>query len=303
MGELVVRRWSKYGHDRLYVTTADGAKIGWRDQKTGESHLDDVAFTGAFDQAISSFLGVPDLGPPACPRLLSPPESDPGPRDALVPNPVPEEGDLSANRPGQIAREKAEQEATAQRERGRLRNFLLRATDAKTEERAWRVGAGGEEAVGSRLEKLINEGWTVLHSIPIGDRGSDIDHVLIGPGGVYTINTKHHPYGKIWVARNTIMVNGQKVPYLRNSRHEAERASKLLSSTVGTSVAVRPVLVLLTGTLIPNVTIKERPDDVIILDRIDVPRVFRKAPNRLSAVEVEAIAVAATRPSTWRPTP
>jgi len=66
------------------------------------------------------------------------------------------------------------------------------------------------------------DGWTglpstagVLHAVPIGGRGSDIDHVLIGPGGVFVLNTKTHPGGKIWAGRNAIRVNGFAVPYLR----------------------------------------------------------------------------------------
>lgn len=33
----------------------------------------------------------------------------------------------------------------------------------------------------------------ILHSIPVGTGRGDIDHVVIGPPGVFTINTKHHP--------------------------------------------------------------------------------------------------------------
>jgi hypothetical protein len=44
-------------------------------------------------------------------------------------------------------------------------------------------------AVAKGLPKL-DEAWRVLHSVPVGSRDSDIDHVVIGPGGVYTINAK-----------------------------------------------------------------------------------------------------------------
>ncbi len=53
----------------------------------------------------------------------------------------------------------------------------------------WNQGAEGELAVASCLARLGPE-WTVLHSIPVGNGTSDIDHVVIGPGGVFTINTK-----------------------------------------------------------------------------------------------------------------
>jgi hypothetical protein len=53
-----------------------------------------------------------------------------------------------------------------------------------------RRGRRGSLAV--RLPRLADQ-WRVRHAVPIGDKGSDIDHVVIGPGGVFTINAKHHP--------------------------------------------------------------------------------------------------------------
>jgi hypothetical protein len=143
----------------------------------------------------------------------------------------------------------------------------------------------------------------VLHAVPVGKRGSDIDHVIIGPGGAYTLNTKNHPGGKVWVASRAIRVNGQPVPYLRNSRHEGERAERLLSQAAGFPVPVRPVLVFLTGTLIPNVTIKQRPDDVLILDRMDIPGAFKRAKHRLVPDQVAAIFDLARRCTTWTGAP
>ncbi len=101
----------------------------------------------------------------------------------------------------------------------------------------------------------------MLHAVPVGNRGSDIDHVAIGPGGVWTLNTKTHPGKSVWIGKHQVRVDGHKTHYLRNSRHEAERASRLLTSACGFPVTVRAALVFLTGTLIPDVTIKP-PDGV-----------------------------------------
>jgi hypothetical protein len=185
------------------------------------------------------------------------------------------------------------------KERSRVGTFIARTFDMKTDERAWRVGAGGEETVGSRLEKLVKHGWHVLHSVPVGERGSDIDHVVIGPGGVFTVNTKTHPDGRGWVGRNSVRVNGHAVPYLRNSRFEAQRAERLLSAAVGFPVSIRPVLVFLTGTLIPNVAIKTAPDDVVILDRTDIPGAFKRSSKKLAAEQVAMIYDQARRSTTW----
>lgn len=83
--------------------------------------------------------------------------------------------------------------------------------------------------------------------------------MLIGPGGVFTVNTKRHPDGRVWVGNNTVRINRRAVPYLHKSRHEAERAARLVSAAADMPVIVRPVLVFLTGTLFPDVTIKQAP--------------------------------------------
>ena len=68
---------------------------------------------------------------------------------------------------------------------------------------------------------------------------------------------------------------------------------------MGWPVPVRPVLVFLTGTLIRDVTIKQHPDDVTVLDRMDLTGAFKRAPHRLDPGQVEAIFEQARRSTTW----
>lgn len=299
MAELKVARWTKYGHDRLYVTAPDGQRVGWLDQQTSAEHLEQPQLADEFHAALAAYrVGSGQPAPAAAPSTKPTTPVPHVPEVAAAPDWV----DLATNRPGQAARTQAQAKLAAMKDRSKVGTFLARLVDAKTDERAWRVGADGEETVGSRLEKLRDHGWHILHAVPVGSKGSDIDHVLIGPGGVYTINTKTHPGGKIWVAQHAIRVNGQPVPYLRNSRFEAERASRLLTDAVGWPVSVRPVLVFLTGSLIPDVTIKQQPDDVVVLDRMDIPRAFKKAPQRLTLEQIEQLYACARRSITWKPT-
>jgi hypothetical protein len=177
--------------------------------------------------------------------------------------------------------------------------FIARAVDAKTDERAWRVGARGEEAVGRRLERLREQGWHVLHSMPIGTRGSDIDHMLIGEGGVYTINTKRHPNKRVVVDGDTIRVAGFPQHYVRNSRYEAERVGDILHARLAWAVPVRPVLVFLTGTYFPMVTVKRLPEGVDIADWMDVPSVFKRVERRLTRSQVTDVVEVARWSDTW----
>lgn len=60
----------------------------------------------------------------------------------------------------------------------------------------WRRGASGEEHVGRILDGLARDGWLAIHDVNTGH--GNIDHVLVGPAGVLTIETKSHP-GRIRV--------------------------------------------------------------------------------------------------------
>lgn len=52
-------------------------------------------------------------------------------------------------------------------------------------------GATGEEQVGGLLDQLDGEGWSVIHDASFG-RGN-VDHIVLGPAGVFTVETKSHP--------------------------------------------------------------------------------------------------------------
>lgn len=66
----------------------------------------------------------------------------------------------------------------------------------KRDHGTWSQGAEGEEVVGRILEGLAAEGWHVIHDVSFG-RGN-IDHVVVGPGGIFTVETKSHR-GKIFL--------------------------------------------------------------------------------------------------------
>lgn len=52
----------------------------------------------------------------------------------------------------------------------------------------WLQGAEGERAVATVLAQLEGNGWQALHDVSLGH--GNVDHILVGPGGIYTIETK-----------------------------------------------------------------------------------------------------------------
>lgn len=297
--------WRRYGHDRTYVATAsDGLPLGYRDNKTGDLvpvSADTIVELSRWAKG-SEGQGVSSREVAQAVRVS---EDEPEVSDSVVsldePIAVPWE-DLSGHEAGQAARAKANEELAERRARlGRFRTWAGRVLDVHTDERAWRVGAAAEETVGRELESLRDSGWRVLHSVTVGAGASDIDHVLIGPGGVITVNSKHHPNGNVWVIRNQVRVNGRYVPYLRNSRHEAARAARILSQAVGFPVLATPCLIFRLGD--GKFTMKEDPLDVLVLRATKAAKAIRARSGILNLGEIEQVYEAARRSTTWMSDP
>ena len=175
---------------------------------------------------------------------------------------------------------------------------VLGRSPLSADSRPWYLGAIGGLQVAERLAKLGPE-WTVLHSVPIGERGSDIDHVVIGAAGVFTINTKFHEDARIWVGSKGLLVNGQKTDHLRNSRYEAQRVARQLAAVAGTPIDVHAVIVLVGAR---SITIREQPSDVVVLRDIVLVRWLARRQATLDADLRDRLAAAMTRRQTWATT-
>lgn len=292
-----VARWRRYGKDRLYVTSSDGTKIGWRDLLTGEDHLDVPGLESEFLAALSTWSSGAALLAPSGAGATSEPVIDgrpSEPQDSAQSAIAADSQDLTEHRPGAMARE----QALALKQAAPVRTFLARALGVHTDERAWRVGADGEELVAAQLHRLAKKDarWKFLHAIPVGEKGSDIDHLVVGPGGVFTLNAKHHPRASVWVRGDTFMVNGQRLPYIRNSRHEAARASRLLTKACGAPVAVQGVVVPVGA---DKLSLKDPPNDVAIVNRMALRSWLRGRRACLTEEQIAAIFDAARRSTTW----
>ena len=87
----------------------------------------------------------------------------------------------------------------------RLRRQL---EQAERDERAWTAGAAGERLVAEKLEELTARGWRVLHDVRWPGRPkANLDHVLVGPGGVIVIDAKNWT-GNVEVRNGILRQNG-----------------------------------------------------------------------------------------------
>jgi hypothetical protein len=161
--------------------------------------------------------------------------------------------------------------------------------------RSWYLGALGEILVAEKLEHL-GDGWRVINAVPVGAGGSDIDHVVIGPAGVFTINTKAHANKKVWAAGRALRINGFKQDYIRNSQHEAERATRLLTAAVGRPIVVTPLIVMVGVSELSYGG--QRPEVDVVLAR-GIVRNLKRRRKVLTPEAVAEIADVASRRGTW----
>ena len=126
----------------------------------------------------------------------------------------------------------------------------------------------------------------------MGRRGADIDHVIIGPFGVVTINTKITGTS-VWVGEHGMRVGGTTVDYVRKSRAEAARVRRLLGRALGAQVPVQSVIVFV-GARRFAIAVAGR--DWPSCPARDLRRWLRRQATVLDARQVEAIYAAARRP-------
>jgi hypothetical protein len=295
MESLIVQRWTQAGHDRLYVKTAGGYRVGYLDRPSGARVLEDDAWRGAFDAAIAQFEATISTSGSGS-RSKRVPSGSPAAPIAPVAPVAPEAPwhDLALNTPGHGVRAKAKE----LQDSAPIATFVARVIGAHTDERAWRLGDNGEVAVAKELARL-DSWWRTLHSVPVGIANSDIDHVVIGPGGIFTVNSKNHPDAKISVRGDAFWVNGRHHAYVRNSRYEASRASKLLTQQVGFSVPVTGLIAIYGAR--GGCTIHEQPDDgkVKVVTRVEIAKWLSRRPPILRPDQLDVIYAAARKSTTW----
>jgi hypothetical protein len=86
---------------------------------------------------------------------------------------------------------------------------------------AWATGAEGEGRTGRFLEPLRAEGFHILHDRRIPGSRANIDHIVIGPPGIFVVETKSFA-GSVSIRGSDVFVAGRrKTGMIEEVRREA----------------------------------------------------------------------------------
>src|SRR5215208_1485512 len=105
---------------------------------------------------------------------------------------------------------------------------------------AWRRGAAGERRTARLLSPLERRGWAVLHDLAIPGSQVNIDHLVIGPGGVVVIDSKRYR-GRLRLDADGLLWHGRHllVSALRKTLWEADQADEVLGvANIGVAVVM-----------------------------------------------------------------
>ncbi|MFK4146943.1 nuclease-related domain-containing protein [Streptomyces sp. NPDC004065] len=161
--------------------------------------------------------------------------------------------------------------------------------------RSWSDGLTGERLTARQLDRLRGRGWFSLHAIQWAS-GADIDHLAIGPAGVFSINSKRHRGKAVWYGDTAITVNGSPTRHIAISQSEALRISRALSRHCGTDVPVRPVISVVHAA---KLTVKGADPPVLVLAVEQLGRVLSGLSSTLSPDQVTHIYGVARDGRTW----
>jgi Nuclease-related domain len=153
---------------------------------------------------------------------------------------------------------------------------------------AWQRGAAGERRTARRLAVLERHGWAVLHDLAVPGSQANIDHLVIGPGGVFVIDSKQYR-GRLQLDGSGRLWHGcyPLAPMLRAVDFEADQAARVL---VDPDVVVMPI-VAVHGAQVPWGKVVTNGVPVVAARRL--PSMLRQLPAVLGPERVAWLAAQA----------
>jgi Nuclease-related domain len=149
---------------------------------------------------------------------------------------------------------------------------------------AWRRGAAGERRTARLLGPLERHGWAVLHDLAVPGSRANLDHLVIGPGGVFVVDSKQYRghlqldrSGRLWHGRYPL------APTVRAVSFEADQAAQVLPDP---GVAVVPI-VAVHGARVPWGRVVM--DGVPVVPARRVPSMLRELPAVLGPERVVSL--------------
>jgi hypothetical protein len=164
----------------------------------------------------------------------------------------------------------------------------------------YKLGRDGEIFVGQLLEGLRSSGFVPLHDVPCKQDGKkfNIDHVIIGPKGIFAIETKtwskEGVQNTIDFTNDSLMKNGKAVGVseLTQSQMNGKWLKELLRKRTGEVYGVFPILTFPKWWIATNASNStEQKYGVMLLSSNGIGKYLEKYPDILNPEQVSKLVV------------
>jgi len=150
---------------------------------------------------------------------------------------------------------------------------------------SWAIGAVGESKVGKRLEKLPPD-FKVFHDRKIPGSKANIDHIVVGPTGVFAIETKNVA-GKVAVVNRELRIAGRRKAFGEQAWREAVAVQGVIAPVLASlALDVTPILCFTKADL---PTGSPSTEGVPLLYPRGMVRTIKSGPRRLSSEQVDRL--------------
>ena len=239
-GRLIKLRYA--GRCGCGADLTPGSKAGWDAEARTVTCLDCLNRVAAATSAVpDSSASVPECSA-ALPASVA--------ANATIP---PQPGTAGGAAGREYQRRKDKRDAETEALPYGLRRFARWVFGDPQHIRAWQSGERGEIAVANVLDRLAAKSIPALHDRRIPNRRSNIDHIAIGPAGVYVIDAKRYVRQRVEVRRfgglfsprrSELFVGGRRKMDLVNGLAPQEDAvlDALSELELPTGYIVQPVL-------------------------------------------------------------
>ena len=148
------------------------------------------------------------------------------------------DGRAGGSAQAEYERRKARREQRVRDARPRIGGFILAVTSEPQSTRAWASGAAGERRVAERLAVLTGDEVLLLHDRRIPGTRANIDHLAVGPAGVYVIDAKRYRDAVVEIRRT----GGLRGPRTERLMVAGRDRTKLVQGLAPQVAAVRAAL-------------------------------------------------------------
>lgn len=145
-------------------------------------------------------------------------------------------------------------------------------------------GARGEEMSASSLARLSAD-WTIFNGL-ITPQGNDIDHVVVGPLGIFVVETKHWS-GEVDLINGEILANGRTLAIHRSPIAQVRRSMAAIAEITQLPVAQIHGILCFAGKQFLDAT--KFADEVAVCSHLNLEQHILSVSTTLDAKEIARV--------------